>query len=165
MVANVGRTRLALLVLTIVLPAGCADQARKTSLDSPAGANQIVEQHWPDGRLRLRKEVLRNPDGTVVDHGPYTRWHKNGAMEYQTTFVRGKKHGTATRWHMNGQEWIEEHYLDGKRHGVAYTWDSSGRKIKEEHHLNGRPHGTWTVWNAAGKVKSRQHFDAGTPRP
>ncbi|MEE8386221.1 MAG: hypothetical protein V3S01_09905 [Dehalococcoidia bacterium] len=165
MVTNVGRTALVILLWPILLPTGCTDQARKTSLDGSAEGAQIVEQHWPGGRLRLRKEVLRNPDGTVVDHGRYTRWHENGAKEYETTFVRGKKHGTATRWHMNGRKWIEEHYLNGKRHGAGCSWDASGRKRKEEHHLNGRPHGTWTVWNAAGKVKSRQHFDAGTPKP
>jgi len=124
--------RLAPLILTalLFLPPGCAQTDRKAP--PPRGVDRVetVEEHWPDGRLRLRREVLRTADGTLLDHGTYTRWHDNGQQEYQATFIEGQIHGVATRWHRNGQIWTEQHFAHGQRHGPRYTWDEAGRKRK-----------------------------------
>ena len=162
-----GNNRLVSFVLAVLLclPAGCKHGAKKTSLKGPAEKVEIVEQHWPDGKLRLRKHVLKHPDGTAVNHGTYSRWYNNAQKEYEAVFVMGRKEGTATLWHRNGKEWTEEHYVDGKKHGARYTWDDDGRRRKEEHYFNGKPDGTWTVWDKKGRIKWQGSFDRGIPKP
>ena len=128
----------------------------------PAGAVETVEEHWPDGRLRLRKEVYRQADGSTVNHGRYQRWYPEGQAEYECAFDHGQKHGVTTMWHRNGKVWTQDHHVHGVRHGVFRTWDDAGRLRKEEHYCEGMPCGTWTVWNAEGKVKIQVEKDAGS---
>ena len=173
---NGRRQALAALTAALCVAAGCGQAAPRASrgraaekeepaaIGQPVERGEFVEQHWPDGTLRLRKQVLKNPDGTLVNHGTYTRWYDNGRKEYEASFVRGQKHGTATMWHRNGQEWRQEQYANGYRHGVSRTWDENGTLRKEERHVNGKPHGTWTTWSKNGKIKWQGSFDRGTPK-
>ena len=173
---------LATLTTGLCLQVGCGSDARKAPLEEPGKEEQpvaqkeptptgptlekpdVVEQYWPEGQLQLRKQVLRKPDGTLVNHGTYTRWYNNGRKEYEAFLVRGKKHGTTTRWHKNGRKWSEQHYVNGQKHGASYIWDENGVKRKEEHHFHGRPHGTWTTWDGKGKIKWQGSFDRGVPQ-
>lgn len=128
-----------------------------------ASSLETVEEYWPDGKLRLRKEVRRLPDGSGVDHGQYARWYPNGQMEYECFFVEGKKHEVTTMWHRNGQVWTQDHHVHGVRHGLFRTWDDQGRLRKEEHYCDGLPCGTWTVWDAGGKVKIKVEKGGSSP--
>jgi antitoxin component YwqK of YwqJK toxin-antitoxin module len=161
------RPALSLLIAAapLGLLAGCTHTERPGPSAHPAENIERVEEYWPDGGLRLRKEVLRDADGVLVDHGTYTRWYTDGSKEYQATFVHGKKHGVATRWHRNGRVWIEEHYQHGLRHGISTTWDEKGVKRKEESHVDGKPHGTWTVWDGKGRIKTQRVRQAGPSEP
>ena len=153
------------LAVSLCCLAGCIHGGRKTSCECSKDQTAVVEQYWSDGTLRLRKEVVKHPDGSTVNHGTYTRWHDNGQKECQATFIDGKKDGLATLWHKNGQVWTEEQYVDGQKHGPRYVWDENGTKRKEEHFFEGKPHGTWTVWNAKGRIKSEIRFEHGFPKP
>ena len=161
------QTRFAWPVFAVFLypAAGCQQNNTRASLDRPAAEVEIVEQYWRHGTLKLRKEVVRAADGTMVDHGTYKRWHTNARKEYQATFIHGKEHGVSTHWHKNGQKWTEQHYDHGVRHGPRISWDQNGRKRKEEHYFKGKPDGTWTIWDAAGRIKWQGHFDKGVPLP
>lgn len=130
----------------------------------PGEELSIVEDRWEDGTLRLRKHVLQQADGKVVNHGRYTRWHKSGRREYEAVFIRGDKHGVAISWHRNARKWSVERYRDGKRHGISTTWDENGRKRKEESFYDGQPHGTWTVWDSKGRIKWQGKFEHGKPK-
>ena len=157
-----------MIVSTVVLllAAGCRLGDRRVSAKSSSEeVVETVEDYWPDGIIRLCRQVLRSPDGTLINHGPYTRWYDNGAKEYEVVFVHGAKHGIATLWHKNGQKWTEGHYVHGQRHGGRYVWDEGGRKRKEEHYVDGKPDGTWTVWDKHGRIKWQGGYDHGVPRP
>ena len=159
------RLSITFLAVTVSCPVGCTHGGRKPTSDCPAAPVEVIEEFWPDRTPRLRKEVVRSPDGTPVNHGAYTRWHDNGRKEYEATFIHGKKEGVATLWHKNGQKWTQEHYINGRKHGPRITWDENGTKRKEEHFFEGKPHGTWTVWNDKGRIKAQNHFEHGNPRP
>ena len=156
-----------LLMIPVLLAAlgfACAQHLPPPSRDLPQEQTQVVEQHWPDGRLKLREHVLRLEDGTLVDHGRFERWHDNGVKEYEAVFVLGKKEGTAIHYHANGRMWTRREYRNGKRHGSSISWDSRGAKVKEEEWADGQPHGTWTVWED-GRIKWRHTFERGKPAP
>jgi len=123
---------------------------------------ETVEEYWPNGQLRLRKQLLRLEDGTVVEHGTFERWHDNGKKEYEAVFVQGRKEGTTIRYHKNGRKATEQEYSNGKRHGHSTTWNDSGARVKQEQWENGEPHGTWTIWDG-GKVKWSHTYDHGSP--
>jgi len=123
----------------------------------------LVEEFWPDGRPRLRKEVARLADGSVIDNGLYIRWFDNGNKEYEATYRHGKLHGVERAWHRNGRLWTENQYQDGRRHGTFLAWDEEGRRRKQEQYRNDQPHGEWVVWDPEGRVKWRAAFENGVP--
>ena len=123
---------------------------------------ETVEEYWPNGQLRLRKQTVRLGDGTVVEHGTFERWHDNGKKEYEAVFVQGRKEGTTVRYHKNGRKATEQEYSDGERNGRSSSWNDSGVRVKEEQWKNGEPHGTWTIWDD-GKVKWSHTYDHGSP--
>jgi hypothetical protein len=157
------RLKTVTFVALAFLPVGCSHGPREIAV-APDPRVEIVEDHWPNGQLRLRRHVLRQADGTLVDHGPYTTWHDNGQQAYEATFVEGKIHGLETQWHQNGRKRTEQHYDQGRRHGPRYAWDEGGHLRKEEHYFNDKPDGTWTVWDESGRIKSQTSFDKGVPR-
>jgi hypothetical protein len=156
--------RFALLLLLAVLALVCPTLTYGSSDKPPAAGHETVEERWPDGTLRQRKQVLRLEDGTTVDDGPFERWHSDGTMEYKAVFVFGKKEGTTLRYHRNGRIASRQHYQDGRLDGPSVSWDDSGRKVKEENWADGQPHGTWTVWKD-GKIAWTHTFDHGDPDP
>jgi len=142
----------------------CALPACADSDDPSAPGREIVEEHWPDGTLRERKQVLRVTGGITVDDGSFERWYIDGTKEYEAVFVRGNKEGTTVRYHRNGRIASREEYHDGKRNGLSVSWNDKGKKVKEESWADGRPHGTWTVWED-GKVSWTHTFVHGDPDP
>jgi hypothetical protein len=156
------------LVLTFVaclsLPCGCRQSERTTRPQAAPGKPETVEERWPNGKLRVRREMLRQPDGTLVDHGNYACWFDNGGKEYEAVFVDGQVSGVATRWHRNGVKASEQYYANGKRNGPRYSWDENGVLRKEEHFVDDLPDGTWTTWDEKGKIKAQQKFDRGVPK-
>lgn len=163
-------TRLIGTLAGAVLLAGAATGCRATTgapqpqMTSGAEKPEIVEELWPNGQPRVRRQVLTLADGTQVNHGVYLTWYDNGQKEYEGVFVRGQNDGVATSWHRNGQKRIEEQYALGKRHGDRYTWDENGTLRKEEHFVDDQPDGVWTTWDAKGQIKAQQRFDHGVPQ-
>ncbi|MCP3981450.1 MAG: toxin-antitoxin system YwqK family antitoxin [bacterium] len=174
------RLAIALVLLTGSLLPGCAS-TRDRAAEAPRESDRVVaepaepveskpdtrviEENWPDGSRKLRKTVIKAPDGTVLDHGTYTKWHTNGHKEYEATYIDGKLHGTETSWHDNGERRAEAHYAHGLRHGTHRSWDTKGRLRKEENYSNDKPHGTWTIWTSGGKIKWQSSFDHGAVLP
>ena len=156
--------RFAILPLVAVLAIGCVRHLHAAASDASSPATAVVEEHWPNGQLRLRKQVLRLADGATVDHGTFERWYSDGGKEYEAVFVDGGKEGTTVRYHRNGRIAASEEYRGGKRHGASVSWDDAGRKVKEENWTDGRPHGTWTIWRD-GQVEWAHTFVHGDPTP
>jgi hypothetical protein len=142
----------------------CASPPPASPRTAAAPGHEILEQLWPDGTLRERKQVLLMPGGSTVDDGSFERWYIDGTKEYEAVFVRGKKEGTAVRYHRNGRIASRERYHDGLRDGPSVSWNDKGEKVKEESWSDGQPHGTWTVWED-GKVAWKHTFAHGDPDP
>jgi antitoxin component YwqK of YwqJK toxin-antitoxin module len=153
-----------LFVAVLSVIAGCQQPAREAQRSTSPAKAEVVEEHWPNGALRLRKEVLRSSDGAVVDHGKYETWYDNGRLEYEGAFVQGKADGIARRFHRNGQKAVEESLAKGLRQGPRFSWDEGGVLRKEEHFTDDLPDGVWTTWDDKGKIKAQQRFERGVPK-
>ncbi len=145
-------------------PVGPASRSATSAPSAPLPApNQeradVIEQFWPDGTLRERRHVIRLPNGTMLNHGLWTRWHRNGQKEYEARYDRGRLDGVERTWHENGRPRTEQHYSAGLRNGPRIAWDPQGRKRKEEHYRNDRPVGVWTIWDPHGRIVWQGRYD------
>ncbi len=143
---------------------GCHSSNKTAPARPPAAKTEVLEDSWPNGKLRLRHEVLHQPDGTVVDHGTYATWFDNGMREYEGSYVQGRLEGLATRWHRNGVKESEQYYAQGVRNGPRFMWDENGLLRKEEHFVDDKPDGVWTTWDDKGRIKAQQRYDQGVPK-
>ena len=162
-----GSARFALILFagSLCSLTGCAHGTRQSDCGFPQAKVETLEENWPNGKLRLRRHVQRNPDGTLVDHGTCTQWYDSGQKKYEAVFVRGKIHGVETQWHENGRKRVEQHYDHGLPHGPRYSWDEEGRKRKEEQYEKGKPAGTWTIWKKDGSIKWQRRYNRDTAGP
>lgn len=135
---------------------GLAEETR-----SAAPPIEVVREFWSDGSPRLYREVVRDTEGTVRNHGRFELWFENGNVEYRGFYEKGQLHGLETAWHRNGQKWTEQQYEHGVRHGYRRNWDVEGRLRGEEYYENGRPHGVWTLWKDDGTVKWQCRYQHG----
>jgi hypothetical protein len=134
----------------LVLLAGCrecaiehqpsTDVAASQSVDEtpPAGTTRLVEEHWPGGRLKLRRHVVETSDGQLVQHGPLEVWYESGTHRSVGNWANGQKHGHFTFWHENGQPKAEVDYRHGRADGTAIFWDDRGRELRRESWHNGQ---------------------------
>jgi antitoxin component YwqK of YwqJK toxin-antitoxin module len=143
---------------------GCHSLSRSTPARPAPNKVAVVKEYWPNGKLRVQHEFLRQPDGTLVDNGGYATWFDNGAKEYEATYVDGRLEGVATRWHRNGVKASEQYYANGLRNGPRYMWDQNGLLRKEEHFVDDKPDGVWTTWDKDGRIEARQVWDKGAPK-
>lgn len=163
--------KLTALLPVLTLLALCACATRTSAPGSTAGdapeqtrpATELVEELWPDGSIRMRKEVIRQPDGTLINHGTYTTWHRGGLKAYEGAYAYGKLDGVERTWHDNGRQRTEQYYRNGLRQGPRRDWDPEGNLVKEENYVEDVPHGTWTIWKDDGTIKWRGYFDHGQP--
>lgn len=157
------------IVLAVVssgsLLTGCNAGRSAMTMQPAGGKPEVIEQYWPNGKLRLRQEVLRQPDGTAVEHGTCTSWYDHGGKEYEAVYVHGRVDGVVRTWHRNGLKATEQYFVAGQRQGPRYSWDDNGILRKEEHFDHDQPVGTWTTWDAHGKIEAQHRFEGGARGP
>jgi hypothetical protein len=117
-----------LALLASGLFTGCAEQPSQ----SGALKIEVVEQHWPDGGLHVRRTVMTTGDGRRLNHGPLTVWYETGEPRSEGHWHDGRKHGHFVFWHQNGRKAKEFTWSDGRGNGVFIAWDEQGVELRRE---------------------------------
>ena len=89
---------------------------------------QIAEIPYPSGEIECRYAFILSPDGTKrIRHGLFVRYHLDGRMASEGTYVNGAEDGEWRDYHANGQLAATGVYVNGKEEGVWRSWDEEGR--------------------------------------
>lgn len=96
---------------------------------------------YPDGKV---KSVTVYRDGQPV---AMRRWHANGRLASEGTFVKGRKSGAWRQLDAQGRLVETSHYEDGDLHGERVFYDSLGRPARTQRYEHGYP--------AEGKIPKR----------
>ena len=98
--------------------------------------------------------------GQSVKHGKVTTYHRNGLVQSEQEFDRGRPVGQITWWHENGQKALVGSYSqEGIALGRWTWWHKNGLKSIEGEYVAGAPAGNWLTWDQQGKVSSRGKMD------
>ena len=73
----------------------------------------------------------------------WTYFYKNGQIQQQGDYKKGKPEGEWNWWYENEQLWRNEFYTNGKMNGVATEYDSLGKLITQGEYLYGLKEGEW----------------------
>lgn len=131
-----------------------AQQSEPVYLDEPEAppAPKIVqrspgvEQKYPDGALRAKRDLVRMSDDQLVDHGAYTEYYPSGSKFAEGTFNMGVHDGQWTFWHENGQVCKTVTFKDGLAHGTWDVFDEEGRVVKKKSYDMGQRDGLWVYY-------------------
>ena len=94
-------------------------------------------------------------------HGPWSRFHANGALAEQGTYEKGRKLGVWRRFHENGMKAREATYKEDLEMGLATTWHASGKMLARGRFAQGVRVGTWSFFDDAGQPTSKGDFKSG----
>lgn len=140
---------------------------------------QAEGQHlsfWPDGKPRLETTWHLGRQ-----HGPFTRWHENGARAEAGAWRDGRLDGqilahkpdgtllgTSTltlgtgsydEWHPNGARAAARGFVDGLEHGLTTTWHPNGNRASETTFDHGVRHGRHREWAPDGAPVRAGQFE------
>jgi antitoxin component YwqK of YwqJK toxin-antitoxin module len=127
------------------LPGAPTGPPRATTVHMDDGDLRFIEQAYPGGNKKSRRQVKRTADG-VVNHGPYVRWYKNGVVAEQGEYAEGLKHGVFVERFDTGQMKVETPYVAGRIHGLKREWSDVGFVKKEAHFEDGELHGSYGLY-------------------
>tara|TARA_Y100001934_G_scaffold242034_1_gene297503 strand:+ start:2028 stop:2792 length:765 start_codon:yes stop_codon:yes gene_type:complete len=170
--------KLLLVTFITLLLAGCGEDSKKPTEDSPESNQSSAETPTAkspevggvdlDDNETLAKIIAGAIDGKKLKKGdndrklayapneqtPYTGWvklmHDNGQIVGLKQFKDGKTHGLATRWFENGQKEFEVTFKDGKLDGLWTRWYENGQMRGEATMKDGKPV-TCVAWKPNGK--------------
>jgi len=134
---------------------------------------EVVRERYPDGKVKVEREVIRDAEENYVNHGTWKMWDKTGNVVGEGRYVNGERQGVWTGWFMPAEvallsempykqyegPFISQAEFDGgKLNGRWVIYDAKQRKISEWHYVAGRRHGAWTSWYANGKKMREVHY-------
>lgn len=133
---------------------------------------EVRENHFDNGNLRTHWQVLIEPDGRTVRHGPLKRYHPNGRLAVVGFYRNGRATGV-WRWYdergnlmrkavpqQGYDEILVGRNLEDPR--TVYR-DAKGHKVAAGLRKRGQPHGEWTYFYPNGSVRAQGHYLDGLP--
>lgn len=119
------------------------------------------EERWPNGSPKVRCEMTLAEHGSLMRHGKYSRWHRNGVKKTDGEFVAGDREGTWVEWHDNGVKASENIYKNGALSGPFSEWNSQGETILQGQYEDDEWSGKIVMWDEETGERVESEFKNG----
>lgn len=133
---------------------------------------EVRENRFDNGALRTHWQVLIEPDGRTVRHGPLRRYHPNGRLAVVGQYRNGRASGV-WRWYDERGNLLRkavpqqgyDEILVGRNLADPRTVyrDAKGRKVAAGLRKHDKPHGEWTYYFPGGAVRAQGRYLDGLP--
>jgi uncharacterized protein len=137
---------------------------------------ETIKERYPNGRVRIEREVTQDAAGNYNNHGKWKMWDDRGNGIAEGNFEHGKRTGTWVRWYRSVSEAklltqqpyqqfagpfaSQATFKDGQLDGMWAIYDAKQHKISEWNFSDGRRNGTSTWWYPTGrKMREVQYRD------
>jgi antitoxin component YwqK of YwqJK toxin-antitoxin module len=190
-----GRSTTAALALLVLAtsPALAVEPARPTAPRSATMANgvyqdgsestsasgaDVVRDRYPNGKLKIKREVALNESGSYVNHGEWVWLSEAGKIVAQGDFEMGMRTGSWTRWYNTKDSPVlseapfkgfrapfksEATFVDGQMDGPWLITDSAGRQCLLVTLQGGVRNGPVSFWLPNGNVYRQMTYEHGLP--
>ena len=127
---------------------------------------ETATECYPNGNIKVEREVILDSAANYVNHGKYTMYGLDGSVLKTGEFRDGKQHGkwiqhfTEDKGHIISAEQQKEFagpfvseatFVDGTLNGTWTIKDCSGQNIIEWSFSHGVRNGKWTWWHSNGQ--------------
>jgi antitoxin component YwqK of YwqJK toxin-antitoxin module len=152
-----------------------ADSDGSTSQDQ--SAPEVIKERYPNGTVKIEREVTQDAAGNYLNHGPWKMWDDRGNLVAQGEYSYGNRTGTWIRWYRSvtetpllrlapyrdfaGPYISQATFENGQLNGFWTIYDGKTRKISQWRFVDGRRHGLSTWWHANGRKMREIEFRDG----
>ncbi len=138
---------------------------------SDAPTSEVIKERFPNGSVKIQREVTQDAQGNYVNHGAWKMWDAQGHVMAQGEYQHGERNGTWIRWYKSVteadllqkapyQQFVGPFistatFKNGQLDGAWTIYDSKKHRISHWEFTNGKRNGTSTWWSPSGH-KSRE---------
>lgn len=146
------------------------------SVAAPDAAIEVVQERYPDGKVKIRREMTLDAAGNYILHGAWTMWDPQGHEVASGQYQNGKRDGLWTRQlvqrdsklfatrpydEYQGPFTSQATFKNGQLHGKWIISDNQKRKISEIEFVDGARDGVAVWYFASGKKMKQVDFHKG----
>ena len=139
-------------------------------LADEAEEHEVIRERFPNGSIRLEREVTQDADGNYINHGAWKMFDERGTIVAEGHYRNGERDGVWNRWYrgnevdlltklpyqqFSGPFVSQANFENGKLHGKWGIYDSKQRKVSEWMFEGGNRNGK-SVWYFANGHKMRE---------
>ncbi len=141
-------------------PAPSASDTARSIAPAPAPApsatsdadGELVTERYPDGSVKIERQVTKDAAGNYVNHGTYTAYGPDGTVQKTGVFQNGKQQG----------KWTQSFAKDeGHLFTADHETEFQGPFASEATFVEGQLDGTWTIKDRNGQNIVEWNFDHG----
>ena len=145
---------------------------------STSGPAETFTERYPNGKVRIQREVALDADGNYVNHGSWKMWSTAGNVVAEGQFEMDRRIGTWTRWLDRNQSPLLQQapfnrfkapflsqvtFVDGQMDGEWMIFDSEQKKCSQTSLKMGKRHGLKIIWRSNGKILRQETFENSVP--
>jgi antitoxin component YwqK of YwqJK toxin-antitoxin module len=128
---------------------------------------ELVKERFPNGKIRIKREVTQDAQGNYVNHGGWKLFDEQGNLLAQGQFNYGERNGVWVRWYrgvaeadllskMPYQQAVgpfisQATFKNGRLDGTWIIYDHNMRKVSQWSFADGKRHGLSTWWYGNGR--------------
>ncbi|HEX4415915.1 MAG TPA: hypothetical protein VH107_19950 [Lacipirellulaceae bacterium] len=142
------------------------------------GEVELVRERYPDGKVRIERQVTLNNDGNYVNHGAWKQFSSDGEVVAEGQYNFGQRNGMWTRWvgakdasllteapfkMFKAPFTSQANFTDGKMDGDWTITDANDRKVMQVSLKAGERNGAMTIWMPNGKAFRQMTYEHGVP--
>ncbi len=139
---------------------------------------EIVRERYPDGKVKIERQVTVDADGNYVNHGAWKMLNQAGDVVAEGQFNTGRRIGLWSQWHgrqaapLLGQFpfnnfkppfHAQATFVNNQMEGEWLIVDSAKRKCMQISLADGKRHGTLTTWLPNGSIHRQATYERGIP--
>ncbi len=142
------------------------------------GEVELVRERYPDGKVRVERQVTLDGEGNYVNHGAWKQYSTKGDVVAEGQYSFGQRVGMWTHWiGRNDSKLLSQYpykqfkapfmsqvnFTDGKMEGDWIVTDANEQKVLAISLKAGERNGTATTWLPNGKVFWQMTYDQSVP--
>jgi len=99
---------------------------------------------------------------TYIDNkmnGIYKSYHENGQLKEEVNYIDDKKEGIYKSYHKNGELYEEVNYIDNKMNGIYKSYHLENGQLKEEiNYIDDKMNGIYKSYHENGQLKKEVNY-------
>ncbi len=143
---------------------------------APEATPEVVEERYPDGKIKISREVVQDALGNYLNHGTWKMFNERGGLVIEGQYHRDSRCGVWNRWYAAGElPMLRERpftdftppfisqgtFTNDALHGSWTIYDAKHRKICEIQFENGDRQGRATWYYANGQRMRNLQYENG----